>query len=147
MVGNSLEKVISREIFDSFLYRLTEKQSVKLNILGKRTCLSLPKESQLNKESNLIVGTGSKEEKEYHRDTINENEVTKRINLIDNNSSKSGENFLEDFEFLAELYVFQKQSLTSYATGNVNKSNNSDRLMILLEENIAFLKEQISKKR
>ena len=42
---------------------LHEKQYVKLNVLGKRTCMSLPKESQLNKESNEIVGTGSKEVK------------------------------------------------------------------------------------
>ena len=31
-----------------------------------------------------IVGTGSKEDKEYHRDIINENEVTERLNTIDN---------------------------------------------------------------
>ena len=31
LVNNSLEKEISREIFESLLYRLTEKQSVKLN--------------------------------------------------------------------------------------------------------------------
>ena len=61
LVNNSLEKEISKEIFESFLYRLIEKQYVKLNVLGKRTCLSLSKEPQLNKESNLIVGTGSKE--------------------------------------------------------------------------------------
>ena len=70
---------------------------MKLNILGKRTCLSLPKESQFNKECNQIVGTGSKEDEEYHRDTINENEVTERINAIENDSSKSGESILEDF--------------------------------------------------
>ena len=35
LVNNSLEKEISREIFESLLYRLTEKQSVKLNILQK----------------------------------------------------------------------------------------------------------------
>ena len=57
---------------------------MKLNVSGKRTCLSLPKESQLNKESSLIVGTESKEDKEYHRDIINENEVTERLNTIDN---------------------------------------------------------------
>ena len=56
--------------------------------------------------------------------------------------------FMEDFwtfkkSFLAEVNVFKKQL---YTTDNVNKSNNSDRLIILLEENIAFLKEQISKK-
>ena len=113
--------------------------------------MSLPKESQLNKESKLIVGTGSKENKEYHRHIINENEVTDRVNAIDNNSRKSEESFLEDFwtfkkSFLAEVNVFKKQLLTSYTTDNVNKSNNSDRLIILLEENIGFLKEQLNKK-
>ena len=99
--------------------------------------MSLPKESQLNKENNLIVITGSKEDKED--------------NAIDNDSSKSEESFLGDFRtfkksFLAEVNVFKKQLLTSYTTDNVNKSNNLDRLIILLEGNIAFLKEQISKK-
>ena len=46
---------------------------MKLNVPGKkRTCFSLPEETQLNKESNLIVGTGSKENKEYHHDIVNE---------------------------------------------------------------------------
>ena len=40
-----------------------------------------------------IVGTGSKEDKEYHRDIINENEVTNRVNTIDKDSSKSEERF------------------------------------------------------
>ena len=123
---------------------------MKLNVRGKRTCLSLPKESQLNKESSLIVGTESKEDKEYHRDIINENEVTDRVNAIHNDSSESAESFLEDFgtfkkSLFAEVNVFMKQLLT-YTTDNFNKSNNSDRLIILLEENIAFLKEQINKK-
>ena len=69
---------------ESLLYRLLERQYVKINFLGKRTCLSLPKESHLNKESNLIVGTRSKEDKEYHRDIINENEITERLNTVDN---------------------------------------------------------------
>ena len=46
--------------------------------------------------------------------------------------------------FFAEVKGFKKQLLTSYTTDNVNKSNNSDRLIILLEENIAFLKDQIN---
>ena len=151
LLNNSLEKEISREIFESLLYRLIEKQYVKLNILGKITCLSLPKESQLNKESNEIAGIGIKKDKEQHGDVINENQVTDRVNAIDNDSSKSEESFLEDFRtfknsFFAEVNVFEKQLLTSYTTNNVNKSNNSDRLIILLEENIAFLKEQINKK-
>ena len=69
---------------ESLLYRLLERQYVKINFLGKRTCLSLPKESHLNKESNLIVSTRSKEDKEYHHDIINENEITERLNTVDN---------------------------------------------------------------
>ena len=119
--------------------------------LEKELACHCQKESQLNKESNLIVGTGSKKDKEYHRDIINENEVTDRVNAIDNYSSRSEESFLKDFRafkksFLAEVNVFKKQLRISYTADNVNKSNNSDRLIILLKENIAFLKEQISKK-
>ena len=68
-----LRKKISREIFKSLLYRLIEEQYKKLNVLGKRTCLPLLKKSQLNKQSNEIVGTGSNEDKEYQRNIINEN--------------------------------------------------------------------------
>ena len=109
--------------------------------------MSLPKESLLNKESNEIVGTGSKEDKQYHHDIINENEVTDRVNAFDNDSSKSEESFLGDFRtfkksFLAQVNVFKRQLLTSYSTDNVNKSNNSDSFIILLEENIAFLRKK-----
>ena len=67
---------------------------MKLNVPGKkRACFSLPKETQLNKESNLIVGIGSKGNKEYHHDIVNENQVINRVNAIDNDSSKSEESF------------------------------------------------------
>ena len=100
-------------------------------------------------KSNEIVGTRGKEDKEYHHDVGNANEVNNRINAIDNDSSKSEESFLEDFRayknfFFAEVNVFKK--LKSYTTDNVNKSNNLDRLIILLKECMAFLKKQINKK-
>ena len=81
--------------------------------LKKELACHCQKESQLNKESNLIVGTGSKKDKEYHRDIINENEVADRVNAIDNDSSRSDESFL-DFRtfkksFLREVNVFKKQ--------------------------------------
>ena len=47
----------------------------------------------MTKENNQIVGTGRKEDKEHHRDMINENEITDRVNAIDNDSSKSEEIF------------------------------------------------------
>ena len=92
-----IDEVFELEIFESHLYRLTEKQSVKVNVLGKRTCFSLPKEFQLKKEITLIIGPGSKEDKEYYCDIINENEFTERVNVIDNDSSKSEENFFRRF--------------------------------------------------
>ena len=78
---------------------------MKLNVPGKRTCMSLPKESLLNKESNEIVGTGSKEDKQYHHDIINENEVTDRVNAFDNDSSKSEESFLGDFRTFKKSFL------------------------------------------
>ena len=98
-------ELVRREIFESLLHWLTEKQSVKLNILGKRACLSLPKESHFNKECNQIVAGGSKEDNEYYHDTINENGVTQRINAIENDSSKSAESILEDFGNLKNRFL------------------------------------------
>ena len=43
LVNISLKKEISREIFEILLYQLIEKKYGKLNVLEKRTCLSLPK--------------------------------------------------------------------------------------------------------
>ena len=108
-------------------------------------------QKNLSWKKKVIVSTRGKEIKEYNRGIINENEVADRVNAIDNDSSKSEESSLEDFwtfkkSFLAELNIFRKQLLTSYTTDNVNKSNHSDRLIILLEENIAFLKEQMNEK-
>ena len=48
-------------------------------------------------KSNEIVGTRGKEDKEYHHDIGNANEVTNRINAIDNDSSKSEESFWKIF--------------------------------------------------
>ena len=53
--------------------------------------------------------------------------------------------------FFVQVNVFTQQILISSATDNVNQSNvqkpnSSDRLIILSEENIAFLKEQVNQK-
>ena len=41
LVNNSLEKEISREIFESLLYQLTEKQSVKSNPSSTKNAIKL----------------------------------------------------------------------------------------------------------
>ena len=59
----------------------------------------------MKKESNLIIGTGNKEEKEYRRDIINENEFTERVNAIDNDSNKSEEKFFQKiFRYLKKRF-------------------------------------------
>ena len=55
LVNNSLEKEISREIFESLLNRLIEKQYVKLSVLGKRTCLSPVLEAKKIKNTTAIL--------------------------------------------------------------------------------------------
>ena len=47
--------------------------SLEKQISSTGIFLSLPKKSQLNKQGNEIVGTGSNEDKEYQRNIINEN--------------------------------------------------------------------------
>ena len=119
-------------------------QSVKLNVLRNRTYSSLLKESQLNKENKLIR---TKQGKEYHHDIVNENQVAESINAIDNDSSQSKESSAEDFRlfkkpFFAEVNVFKQPLLTSWTDNttdnvnksNVDKSNSSCRLIILLEK-------------
>ena len=91
---------------------------MKLNVLGKRTCLSLPIEAKLNKECHVIVGTGSKEDKEYHRDIINENEVTNRVNAINNDFSKSEESFSENFRAF-EKSLFRRGKFFQEAVTNI----------------------------
>ena len=71
---------------------------------------------------------------------VEENEVTESVNAIDNDSGNSKECFGEDFRtfkksLFAQVNVFKYKLLTSYAPynvklkSNVNKLNNSDRLL------------------
>ena len=49
LVSESLENEINREFFEEILETLIQKQQVKTNCYGNRTCLSIPKEDQTNK--------------------------------------------------------------------------------------------------
>ena len=49
LVSESLENEINREYFDKNLETLIQKQQVKANCYGNRTCLSIPKKDQTNK--------------------------------------------------------------------------------------------------
>ena len=47
----------------------------------------------MSKESQVVVGTGSIKDIEYHHDIINKNEVTESVNVVDNNFIQSKEAF------------------------------------------------------
>ena len=49
LVSESLENEINREFFEEILETLIQKQQVKANCYGNRTCLSITKEDQTNK--------------------------------------------------------------------------------------------------
>ena len=49
LVSESLENEINRKFFEEILETLIQKQRVKANRYGNRTCLSIPKEDQTNK--------------------------------------------------------------------------------------------------
>ena len=51
----------------------------------------------LNKENQIVFGTGSKVNKEHRHDVIKENEVTESVNVADNDFNPSKENFWKIF--------------------------------------------------
>ena len=55
------------------------------------TAKRVPVEQQ--KKKNLILGTGSIEDKEYHHGIINDNEIIERVDAINTDSSESEESF------------------------------------------------------
>ena len=54
LVSKSLENEINREFFEENLETLIQKQQVKANCYGNRTCLSIPKEDQTKKQKLMI---------------------------------------------------------------------------------------------
>ena len=45
LVNDSINKDITEEVFELILNSMIDNHSVNLNVIGKRECLSLPKES------------------------------------------------------------------------------------------------------
>lgn len=73
------------EIFENHLHQLIKNRSVNL--------LQIAIESQLNTENQIVVGTGSKKDKEYDRGIIKESEVTESENVADNGFNQTKKDF------------------------------------------------------
>ena len=102
---------------------------MQIKLIGRRTCLSLPKGAQY-----------SKSHKEFNESLrLNVNEALPKFKV----------SVIEEFDalkspFLAEVDSFKKRHLIS--CGNGVLAVNSERLMKQLQEDITFLREQLKNK-
>ena len=102
---------------------------MQIKLVGRRTCLSLPKGAQYSKSH--------KEFNESLRLNVNEELPKFKVSVIEEfDALKSS--------FLAEVDSFKKRHLIS--CGNDVLAVNSERLMKQLQEDITFLREQLKNK-
>ena len=138
LVSDSIQDDISQEIFENILTRLMDDRKVKLNIIGNRTCLSLPKEDiSINEMSNETLdkqnecdvdGTQIENENENKIDSSNTtasyeidigNEPLRKRDSIDNKLKEFTENILKEFNsfktmFFTEVNHMKGQLLSNY---------------------------------
>ena len=135
LVQESVESEITKEIFEELLDALVESNSVKIKLLGTRTCLSLPK---MNQDSNS---------KESSDETLASNDV---LAISENEELIKFKNYkIEEFDALKSSFFvgvnsFKNKHLNSYL--NDIFINNSERLIKQLQDNINFLREQLKNK-
>ena len=127
------------ESFEKSLALLQTSNSVKFNIISNRTCLSIPKHSSIPKVCTL------------------------NTNSIKNDFEDSKSNFIETLNvqtelfmnqqkelFFTEMNLFKNELLTSLKHNNKSHShetsNNTDRIISLLQDQIEFLQEQLKSK-
>ena len=127
------------ESFEKSLALLQTSNSVKFNIISNRTCLSIPKNSSIPKVCTL------------------------NTNSIKNDFEDSKSNFIETLNvqtelfmnqqkelFFTEVNLFKNELLSSLKHNNKSHShetsNNTDRIISLLQDQIYFLQEQLKSK-
>ena len=122
LVQESVESEVTKEIFEGRLDALVESYSVKIKLLGTRTCLSLPKSNQ---DSNS-------------KDSIDETLASNDILALSENEEliKFTNSIIDEFNalkssFFAEVNSFKNKYLNSYP--NDVSINNSERLIKQLQ--------------
>ena len=125
LVSESLENEINRKFFEENLETLIQKQQVKANCYGNRTCFSIPKEDQTNKT------------KASDTDNIIEHFINFKTHLI------------EQFEkmkssFFVEVNQVKNQLLNK--TDSASASSILERLIVQQQEQISILREQLDRK-
>ena len=123
LVNESIECKISFEAFNEILNSLIENESVIINSFQNRECISLPKESIHDIET------------ETETDDINEQFRQFQNDFLDQ---------YEDFKckFLHEVKSYKDTILNA----TPNTTANQDQIITILLNNIKFLKEQLNQK-
>ena len=128
LVQGSLDSDITRETFDELLQDMIEVNAVKLRTIGKRECLSLPKE----KPNDLDMKTNR---------TINDL-ATFQLQL-DNFKSSLKEQFSSlKQSFIAEVSQFKIYFLQKQATHT--DGNTTEKLFQQMEKEISFLHDELN---
>ena len=122
LVQESVESEVTKEIFEGRLDALVESYSVKIKLLGTRTCLSLPKSNQDS----------------HSKDSIDETLASNDILALSENEEliKFTNSIIDEFNalkssFFAEVNSFKNKYLNSYP--NDVSINNSERLIKQLQ--------------
>ena len=128
MVKDSTDdNTVTKETFDKLLTKLINSNSVKLNTVGNRDCLSLPTESNKRKQQNHI---------ENH---FNVENCFKNLKSIITDEVE----FLKKY-FLKELFILKNELLQSSIAKT--PENHSGRLISHLESQIVFLQRKLKEK-
>ena len=127
---------VTKETFDKLLELLIQNQSIRLDIIGNRECLSLPKENQTLRQND------ENQEKPVLMEDIG-NQTFQILGEFRNMKSS----------FLTEVKSFKNEFLQSCVKHSPSEqvhgnstSEISERFINHLEEQISFLRKQLSNK-
>ena len=121
------DDTVTKETFDKLLNPLINSNSVKLNTVGNRECLSLPTESNKRNQQNHI------------ENRFNVENCFKNLKFVITDEFESLKN-----SFLKEVIISKNELLQSSVAET--PENHSERLIGHLESQILFLHRELKKK-
>ena len=121
------DDTVTKETFDKLLNPLINSNSVKLNTVGNRECLSLPTESNKRNQQNHI------------ENRFNVENCFKNLKFVITDEFESLKNY-----FLKEVIISKNELLQSSVAET--PENHSERLIGHLESQILFLHRELKKK-
>ena len=139
LAKDSLEEAITMKSFEKSLALLQASNSIKCNIISNRTCLSIPKHSSIPKVCTQNASSIKNDFEDFKSNSIETLNVQTKLFM---NPQKE--------LFFTEMNLFKNELFTSLKHNTKSRShessNNTDRIISLLQAQIEFLKEQLKSK-